>query len=103
MSEKQLKEQQNLSAVGTTAPIVTPLKKKKAPYPFWLGGVAASIAASITQYVPLITCRVSQNSYADRPYFALSLFIFIVTLNLESFASQQSTRLDESQAPSIRR
>ncbi|ELU45262.1 hypothetical protein AG1IA_00713 [Rhizoctonia solani AG-1 IA] len=32
-------------------PIVQATMPKKRPYPFWLGGVAASIAASITQYV----------------------------------------------------
>lgn len=51
------KPQQNVSAVNTPAPLVTPPKKKKAPYPFWLGGVAASIAASITHPLDLTKVR----------------------------------------------
>jgi hypothetical protein len=41
----------NISVAGTPAPVTVKPTKKKAPYPFWLGGVAASIAASITQCV----------------------------------------------------
>lgn len=39
------------SAPATLTPPPAPLKKQ--PYPFWLGGVAATIAASITQCVYL--------------------------------------------------
>ncbi|KZT39842.1 mitochondrial carrier [Sistotremastrum suecicum HHB10207 ss-3] len=40
------------------APAGTPvIAKKKAPYPFWLGGVAASIAASITHPLDLTKVR----------------------------------------------
>lgn len=60
------KPQQNVSAVNTPAPIVsvTPAKKKKEVYPFWLGGVAASIAASITQCVYPGT-HISNQYHAD--------------------------------------
>ncbi|CAG7853405.1 Mitochondrial dicarboxylate carrier AltName: Full=Solute carrier family 25 member 10 [Serendipita indica DSM 11827] len=48
---------QTFSATGTTAPVIPPPKKKKQPYPFWLGGVAASIAASITHPLDLTKVR----------------------------------------------
>ncbi|KIM30832.1 hypothetical protein M408DRAFT_327792 [Serendipita vermifera MAFF 305830] len=54
MSDKKI---ENFSATGTTAPVVVAPKKKKAPYPFWLGGVAASIAASITHPLDLTKVR----------------------------------------------
>lgn len=54
MNRMSDKNPQNIAAATTPAPVaVMPAKKKKAPYPFWLGGVAASIAASITQCVSL--------------------------------------------------
>ncbi|KAI0635357.1 mitochondrial carrier [Trametes polyzona] len=37
--------------------IAAPPKKKKQPYPFWLGGVAATIAASITHPLDLTKVR----------------------------------------------
>jgi len=53
------KPQQTVSTVNTPAPIVTAPKNKtkKQPYPFWLGGVAASIAASITHPLDLTKVR----------------------------------------------
>jgi dicarboxylate transporter 10 len=56
MSDERPKAQ-NFSATGTTAPIIPLPKKKKQPYPFWLGGVAASIAASITHPLDLTKVR----------------------------------------------
>ncbi|EIW56191.1 mitochondrial carrier [Trametes versicolor FP-101664 SS1] len=42
--------------VADATPAPTPLKKKK-PYPFWLGGLAATIAASITHPLDLTKVR----------------------------------------------
>jgi len=45
-----------------------PAKKKKQPYPFWLGGVAATIAASITH--PLDLTKVRLQASGDTRMFA---------------------------------
>ncbi|KZS91535.1 dicarboxylic acid transporter [Sistotremastrum niveocremeum HHB9708] len=44
----------NLDKAPASTPVIA---KKKAPYPFWLGGVAASIAASITHPLDLTKVR----------------------------------------------
>lgn len=42
-----------MSSPAPAAQVPTSVIGKKKPHPFWLGGVAATIAASITQYVSL--------------------------------------------------
>ncbi|OCH91759.1 dicarboxylic acid transporter [Obba rivulosa] len=44
--------------------VVPPTKTKKEPYPFWLGGVAATIAASITH--PLDLTKVRMQATGDK-------------------------------------
>ncbi|KAG8753151.1 hypothetical protein FRC14_006375 [Serendipita sp. 396] len=56
--DKQKSTQLKQQDLTTASPaLVPPKKKKKEPYPFWLGGVAASIAASITQYVHMLVAH----------------------------------------------
>ncbi|KZP26810.1 dicarboxylic acid transporter [Athelia psychrophila] len=45
------------AAPAPPAPVSTPAGKVKQPYPFWLGGVAATIAASITHPLDLTKVR----------------------------------------------
>ncbi|KAF8574344.1 dicarboxylic acid transporter [Ramaria rubella] len=52
-----LKPQQSVSEIAVGPPPTPPAAAAPKPYPFWLGGVAASIAASITHPLDLTKVR----------------------------------------------
>ncbi|KAI0071211.1 hypothetical protein K474DRAFT_660781 [Panus rudis PR-1116 ss-1] len=66
-----------------TAPAVK-VSKKKEPYPFWLGGVAATIAASITHPLDLTKVRLQATGDKGMIQSLLTYILkesFIVTLS----------------------
>ncbi|KAG8796551.1 Mitochondrial dicarboxylate transporter [Ceratobasidium sp. 428] len=68
MSSKMIESNTSGKAVEFRPPAVEVSKPKKKPYPFWLGGVAASIAASITH--PLDLTKVRLQASGDKRMIA---------------------------------
>ncbi|KAG8686463.1 Mitochondrial dicarboxylate transporter, partial [Ceratobasidium sp. 394] len=68
MQSRMIEDNSSGKVVEVRPPVVEVAKPKKKPYPFWLGGVAASIAASITH--PLDLTKVRLQASGDKRMIA---------------------------------